>query len=76
MKSYNYNNPRCVHCNKFMSWKSLEGATSWIPYGGPTDMEEPEPEYCHAECWEKMDVAGKDLIHRTSWIKPHQYFSI
>lgn len=42
---------------------------SWIPYGSTNDLEPPDEEFAHLECWE----AHKDqqpLIKHVSWCQP------
>lgn len=65
-------NPQCYLCSRFMSWKDIRSSVSWIPYGSCTDLEPPEEEYAHAICWKSETDSRKDLIKRTSWIKPNQ----
>ena len=61
------NKLKCDICSKFMSFNT---GYIWTPYGNSTDMEPPDPEYAHIKCYENLSERQKNLIIKTSWIKP------
>lgn len=63
--------PQCHLCSRFISYRLLNESVHWIPYGGPIDLDEPEPEYAHRRCWKKANVDGRTaLIRRVAWVRP------
>lgn len=57
---------RCNECGRFVKWNNH---ITYTPYGITGVLEPPEPVYLHPECYKKLD---KELLNRSSWIKPHQ----
>jgi len=57
---------KCYFCGKFIGYG--EAVYTWTPYGGVLDLEPPEDEHAHARCYDNSSM--KDLIIKTSWMKP------
>ena len=45
---------------------------TWIPFGGYSDMEPPDEEYAHIECWNKAQPSRRELVTRVAWVPPFQ----
>lgn len=52
-----------------MGWN--EPRYEWAPYGDYLDTDPPENEHAHKDCYENYDEKHKELIYRTSYIKPY-----
>lgn len=57
---------KCDICGRLMSFR--KSYYTWTPYGSSNDIDPPEEEHAHKNCYEKYDIP---LIERTSWIKPY-----
>jgi len=71
---YEYETKKCDVCGRFM--KMEENAVSWAPFGGPSDMDPPEREFCHLGCWCGLSEADKNLVRTTSWQKPSTLYEV
>jgi hypothetical protein len=60
---------RCDICGRFIGFDSPR--YSWTPYGGSQDLEPPEDEHSHKKCFEDNEEKWKNLIIKTSWVKPY-----
>jgi hypothetical protein len=69
---------RCRHCGRFISYKDFhEGkVVTNTPYGNSYDVEPPDEEYTHEECWWNQEQKWRDLTIRVSWIKPAKRFCV
>ena len=59
--------PNCGECGRFVSWHKN---VSYVPYGSSSDLEPPDPEYFHVECYEALDENRKSTIQAISWMGP------
>jgi len=58
---------KCDICGKFIGYKSHY---DWTHYGSLLDLEPPDPNHAHIECYENQSEHEKQLTERTSWLKP------
>lgn len=66
-----YNEP-CNICGLFMSYEDMRNGISWTPFGNSNDLEPPDEEFAHHECWEDADESRKRLICGLAWVKPNE----
>lgn len=59
---------RCILCGKYFYYN--EDFYIWTPFGSYGDIEPPDKERAHKHCYENYYEFGKELIYKTSWIKP------
>lgn len=50
-----------------MSYEDVKQGKQWTPYGSYFDLEPPEPEYCHAICW-NSNPQQHNLIKNITWL--------
>lgn len=60
-------NARCHICNRFMSYASMNCAVVYTPFGGPLDLEPPDDEFMHEECWTGLPEKDQRLINYIAW---------
>lgn len=63
--------PRCPLCNLFISYKDLEVAVRWTPYGNTSMTEPPPEEFAHLHCWKAADESRREMIRSIAWAKPY-----
>lgn len=67
-----YYNARCYFCNLFMSYDDMENSSiRWTPYGGYLDLEPPDDEWAHLQCWTNLEEKRRLMIQGLSWNKPY-----
>lgn len=64
--------PRCRFCCLFIGYDDLGDAIQYTPYGRPQDLEPPDPEFIHRECWEDADDDRCRSVARTAWRAPEE----
>ena len=62
--------PRCCLCNLFISYKDLEAAMRWTPYGDASMTDPPPEEFAHLRCWKTAPDERRKLIEAIAWAKP------
>lgn len=63
--------PRCVECNKFMSYDEMERAVVYGPYGGYFDDEPPPDRFIHRACWNVISDDRRETIERIAYTGPY-----
>ena len=64
-------NVRCVICNLFMSFEDMGySSVRWVPKGNSFDLEPPDQEWAHLQCWTDIDEESRQLIQDTSCEHP------
>ena len=58
---------QCDICGKFIGYKSHY---DWTYYGNSNDLEPPDPNHAHIECYESQSESEKGLTEKASWLKP------
>ena len=63
--------PQCHLCFRFISYKDLETAMRWTPYGDTSMDEPPTEEFAHESCWRDAPKDRRSLIEAVAWAKPY-----
>ena len=63
--------PRCHLCCRFISYKDLEVAVCWTPYGDASMTEPPPEEFAHLRCWDDAGDSRRKMIEAIAWAKPY-----
>lgn len=63
--------PQCHLCNLFISYKDLEVAAVWTPYGDSSMTEPPPEQFAPRRCWEDAPDHRRKLIEAIAWAGPY-----
>jgi len=58
---------KCERCGQFIGFKNY---VIHSPYGGPRDIDPPEPRFECLKCWDGQEEKWRRLTYNVSYIKP------